>query len=335
VQKISTKSYIQLNIGLFIFLIFLIWLSLFTFSTFTINPSDTLKILNFNNSKLEIVDQIILNIRLPRAIVAAICGAALGAAGAVMQAITNNPLSSPSILGINSGAALGMVCVSTLAPWIGIFGVSTAALFGGTIVWIIVMIIGKSWQYGNENIRLVLAGVAMSALCAALTKALIILEEDQASGIMVWLAGRFTDSTWGDVLYLLSSILICIFIIILISPKLNLLQLGDEYAISLGISPKKYKILGSIIVLIMVSAVISTVGSLGFVGLLIPHMARFIIGTDHRKFIPLAMLLGACLVVLADVVSRAIIFPMETPAGAILALIGAPFFIYLVRKNND
>jgi iron complex transport system permease protein len=335
VQKISTKSYILLNIGLFIFLIFLVWLSLFTFSSFNIKPIDTLNILNSSNHKMQIVDQIMLNIRLPRAIVAAICGAALGASGAVMQAITNNPLSSPSILGINSGAALGMACVSTLAPWLGIFGLSSAALFGGSIVWIIVMIIGKSWQYGNDNIRLVLAGVAMSALCAALTKALIILEEDQATGIIVWLAGSFTDTTWNDVFYLLPSILICTFIIILISPKLNLLQLGDEYAVSLGISPKKYKILGSIIVLIMVSAVISTVGSLGFVGLLIPHMARFIIGSDHRKFIPLAMLLGACLVLLADVVSRAIIFPMETPAGAILALIGAPFFIYLVRRNYD
>lgn len=334
-QKISTQVFFLLNIVLFIFLLFLIWLSLFTFSAFPIKVTDTLSIFSIANNEMHIVDQIMLNIRLPRAIVAAICGAALGASGAVMQAITNNPLSSPSILGINSGAALGMACASTFVPWLGVYGISTAALLGGAIVWVIVMIIGKSWQFGNDNIRLVLAGVAMSALCAALTKAIIILEEDQATGIIVWLAGSFTDSSWSDVIYLLPPTLLCIFCIILISPKLNLLQLGDEYAISLGVSPKKYKIIGSILVLIMVSAVISTIGSLGFVGLLIPHMARFIIGTDHRKFIPLAMILGACLVLLADVISRAIIFPMETPAGAILALIGAPFFIYLVRKNYD
>jgi len=332
-QKISIQSYLLFNLGLFIFLIFLIWLSLFTFSAFEIKPIDTFKAFDFYANEIKIINQIIIDIRLPRALLAAICGALLAIAGSVVQAITNNPLASPSILGINSGAALGMAFVSTLAPWFGILGISIAALIGGGLAWILVMFIGRSWQYGNENTRLVLAGVAISALCAALTKAMIILEEDQASGIMVWLAGTFADSTWNDVYYLLPITFISIITVILISPKLNLLQLGDEYAISLGISPKKYKIIGSILVLFIVSGVISTVGSLGFVGLLIPHMARYIIGTDHRLFIPLSMLLGACLVVLADVLSRAIIFPMETPAGAILALIGAPFFIYLVRKK--
>jgi iron complex transport system permease protein len=334
VLKISKQSFVLISLSFFFFLIGLIFISLFTYSTFPINSTDVLNALTSNTNENTIVEQIILDIRLPRVLIAVLCGAALGAAGAVMQAITNNPLSSPSILGINSGAALGMICVTTFTPWINVIGISTASFLGGAVAWMIVMIIGKSWQFGNENTRLVLAGVAISALCGALTKAMIILEEDQATGIMVWLAGSFANTTWNDFYYLLAFITFGIFITILISPKLNILQLGDEYAMSLGVSPKKYKIIGSIIVLLIVSAVISTIGSLGFVGLLIPHMARFIVGTDHRIFIPLSMLLGACLVVLADVVSRAIIFPMETPAGAILALIGAPFFIYLVRKKS-
>lgn len=327
------KSYFSINLSLVIIILILTWLSLFTFSTFNIGAISSIKSLFISESEKTILDHIVLDIRLPRALIAILCGAALAGAGAVMQAITNNPLASPGILGINSGAALGMAIVTTTAPWFGIFGVSMAALIGGTFTWFIVMIIGKSTKFGNEKTRLVLAGVAISALCAALTKAIVILEEDQASAIMVWLAGTFADSSWDDLYYLFPYIFIGILATIIISPKLNLLLLGDEYATSLGINPRKYQIIGSIIVLIIVCGVISTIGSLGFVSLLIPHMARLIIGRDHKKFIPTAMLLGACFVLLADVLSRAIIFPLETPAGAILALIGAPFFIYLVRKK--
>lgn len=310
------------------------WLSLFSFSAFPLDAMSVFKALSFENSNEGISEHIILDIRLPRVLVSAACGASLAVAGAIMQGITNNPLASPSILGINAGAAFGMAFVSTQSLFFGFFSTSFAALLGGAFAWGIVMIIGKSQSFGNENTRLVLAGVAISALCAALTKAFIILEEEQASGIMVWLTGTFAKANWQDFYYLSPFVCIGLLGSILISPKLNLLQLGNEYAISLGISPKKYQILGSILVLIIVSGIISTAGSLGFVGLLVPHMARFIIGVDHRKFIPLSMLLGSILVVLADILSRAIIFPMETPAGAILALIGAPFFIYLVRKKS-
>lgn len=332
--KVSTKSYFFLSLSLILLILILTWLSLFTFSSFKIDAIKALQAFNLEVSQQTIAHKIVLDIRLPRALIAVISGMALACAGAVMQAITNNPLASPSILGINAGAALAMVFAITYLPWLGLFGISTAALFGGAITWFIVMLIGKSWQYGNENTRLVLAGVAISALCAALSKAVIILEEDQATGIMVWLAGTFADSTWNDFYHLLIFVLIGSIGTILISSKLNLLQLGDEYARSLGINPKRYKIIGSVLVLIMVSAVISVVGSLGFVGLLVPHMARFIIGVDHKRFIPIAMLMGGSLVLCADVLSRAIIFPMETPAGAILALIGAPFFIYLIRKMS-
>lgn len=332
-KKISIPSYLFIVFILLISLLVLLWISLFSFSTFVIEPMCALKALILDKSLKTISDHLVLDIRLPRALIAALCGASLGAAGSIMQGITNNPLASPSILGINSGAVLGIAFVSTLVPWFGLFGTGTAAFLGGAVTWLIVMIIGKSWQCGNKNTRLVLAGVAISALCTALTKALMILEEGQAIGIMIWLSGTFADSRWDDFSYLLPCSIIGIFGAIFISPKLNLLHLGDEYATSLGVSPKKYQIIGSILVLVIVSGIVTTVGAIGFVAVLIPHMARFIVGVDHRIFIPIAMLLGACLVVLADVLSRAIIFPMETPAGAILALIGTPFFIYLVRKK--
>lgn len=332
-KNISNKAYFIINLNLVLFLFLLLWCSLFTFSSFPLDALSALKTIFLSENKKSILDHIVLDIRLPRALIAAFCGAALAGAGAVMQAITNNPLASPGILGINAGASLGMAIVTTSAHGFGSLGISIAALMGGGLTWIMVMFIGKSWQVGNENTRLVLAGVAISALCAALTKALVLLEEEQASAIMVWLAGTFADSSWEDLFYLFPFIFIGLLSTIIISSKLNLLLFGDEYARSLGINPKKYQFIGSIIVLVIVSGVISTIGSLGFVSLLIPHMARILIGTDHKRFVPTAMLLGACFVLLADVLSRAIIFPLETPAGAILALIGAPFFIYLVKKK--
>jgi len=333
VFKISNSYFFSILFCLFILLLLLIWVSLFTFSSFPLEAITSLKALVISSEEQSIADQIVFDIRLPRALVAILCGASLGIAGCIMQGITNNLLASPSILGINAGSILGVAAVSTFAPWFGILGTSTSALLGGTITWLLVMIIGKSWQSGGDSTSLVLAGVAISALCAALTKALILLEENHTSGIMIWLAGTFAEVQWNDFYYLAPIITCSIVGAIFISPKLNLLQLGHEYAISLGISPKKYQLIGSVLVLIIVSTTISIVGSLGFVGLVIPHMARLIIGVDHRRFMPLSILLGACFVLLADILSRAIIFPMETPAGAILAFIGAPYFVYLVRKK--
>nr|WP_272642962.1 iron chelate uptake ABC transporter family permease subunit [Marinomonas mediterranea] len=320
-------------------LFLLLWVSLFSFSAFSLSPRLSLIALlpsHFVDDATlsDIGFRIVSDIRLPRALVAALSGSALAAAGVIMQGITNNPLASPSVLGINAGAALGMAFVSTLAPWMGLFGTNTAALMGGGIVWAVVMLLGSSWRSGSDHSKLVLAGVAISALCAALTKAMVILEEDQATGVFIWLAGSFADARWPAWFHLWPWVLCGSIGAILISAKLNVLQLGDDYAINLGMSPTRYKIVGSVLVLVLVASVVSTAGSLGFVGLLVPHMARLLVGIDHRKLMPLSMLIGACLVVGADILSRAIVFPMETPAGALLALIGAPFFIYLVKRSS-
>ncbi|MBU1296464.1 MAG: iron chelate uptake ABC transporter family permease subunit, partial [Gammaproteobacteria bacterium] len=258
----------------------------------------------------------------------------LAAAGVIMQGLTQNPLASPSVLGINAGAALGMATVSTIAPWFGLLGSSVAAIIGGGIAWAFVMLLGSAWRGGNEHGRLVLAGVAISALCAALTKAVIIIAEDQAAGVLTWLAGSLTDARWQTFDSFWPVCVIGLLGAMLIAPTLNLLQLGDDNARNLGVSLMWVKLGGSFLVLLLVGSAISSVGAIGFVGLLVPHMARMLAGQDHRKFLPIAMMLGACLVVLSDTVSRAIIYPAETPAGAILALIGAPFFIYLVRKRT-
>jgi len=309
------------------------WLSLFTWSSITISPLDALQAL-YQFDQDSIAQHIVRDLRLPRVLVALLVGACLAAAGVIMQGLTLNPLASPSVLGVNAGAALGMALVSTITPWFGLLGTTMAAMIGGGLAWSLVMLLGSGWRTGNEQGRLVLAGVAISALCAALTKALVIIEEDQASAVITWLAGSLTDARWQTFDAFWPVAVVGLLGASLLSPSLNLLQLGDDNARNLGVSIGFVKLIGSFLVLLLVGASLGAVGSISFVGLLVPHMAKLLIGQDHRRFLPIAILLGASLVALADTLSRAIIFPMETPAGAILALIGAPFFIYLVRKKT-
>lgn len=326
-------SYLKQCLILLFLLIILSWLSLFSWSIVPISGQQA-AIALFYPDKNSIAHNIVLDLRLPRVLVAIVVGACLSIAGAIMQGLTRNPLASPSVLGINAGAALGMATVTTFAPWFGFLGTSVAAMLGGAITWSIVMLLGAAWKGGNEHGRLVLAGVAISALCAAMTKAMIILHEDQAAGILTWLAGSVADARWSHWSELWPLASIGLLGALLMSPTLNLLNLGEDNARSLGVKLGWARVLCSLLVLILVGAALSVAGSIAFIGLLVPHMAKSLVGQDHRKILPLSALIGAILVVLADVISRSIIYPMETPAGAILALIGAPFFIYMVRARS-
>ncbi|MEO9653911.1 iron chelate uptake ABC transporter family permease subunit [Marinomonas sp.] len=332
-MKLPLPTYLAYSLMLVLLLVVTFLTSLFTWSSFPITFNDAVSTL-IHFDEQSIAQHIIYDIRLPRALLAATVGACLAAAGVIMQGLTQNPLASPSVLGINAGAALGMATVSTISPWFGLLGTSMAAMIGGGIAWCLVMVLSSAWRVGDDNGRLVLAGVAISALCAALTKALVIMEEDQASAVLSWLAGSFANSSWQRWSMFWPIAMFGLIGCQLLTPRLNLLQLGDDNAQNLGVSLLWVKLGGSVLVLFLVGSSISVSGSIGFVGLLIPHMARLICGRDHRYFLPMAMLLGAILVVIADTLSRAIVFPLETPAGAILALIGAPFFIYLVKKRT-
>jgi len=331
-MKLSPLIYIAYCLLFFALLLLGIWTSLFTWSSFPISAMDAIQGL-LSPSEDAIAQHIVHDIRLPRALLAATVGACFAAAGVVMQGLTQNPLASPAVLGVNAGAALGMAAVSTITPWFGLLGISMAAMIGGGVAWTLVMILGSAWRGGSDTGRLVLAGVAISALCAAFTKALVIMEEDQASAVLSWLAGSFANGNWETWSLFWPVALFALIASQLLTPTLNLLQLGDDNAQNLGISLIWTKLAGSVLVLILVGSAIGASGSIGFVGLLVPHMARILCGQDHRYFLPLSMLMGSALVVLADTLSRGIIFPLETPAGAILALIGAPFFIYLVKKR--
>ncbi len=329
----SFKSF-SLVTALCLGLLLISWSNLFAWSVVPVSGLEVWHAFVAFDSQT-VAHRIVMDLRLPRLLTGLLVGACLAAAGTIMQGLTRNPLAAPSVLGVNAGAALGMALVSTLPFLYGALSTSIAAMIGGGIAWLLVMLLGSAWRIGgNEHGRLVLAGVAISALCAALTKAVVIMEEDQAAGVMTWLAGSLADArwqTWGTfwpfaALGLLGALLL--------TPALNLLQLGEDNARNLGVHLLRSKLLGSFLVLVLVGASISAVGSIGFVGLIVPHIARLLVGQDFRRFLPVAMILGAGLVTLADTLSRGVGYPMETPAGAILALIGAPFFIYLVRKRT-
>lgn len=187
---------------------------------------------------------------------------------------------------------------------------------------------------GSERGQLVLAGIAISALCGALTKASVILVEDQAASVMAWLAGSFANVRWEIWHWSWPGLTAALVLSMLLAPKVNILAMGDERVKSLGVNLTLLRILTGLSVLVLVGISVSTVGAIAFVGLIVPHIGRLLVGYDHRILLPVTMLLGAILTISADIISRAVVFPTETPAGAVLAIVGAPCFLYLVRRKR-
>ncbi len=319
-------------ITLVVFLAGVFWLGLFSYSAVPVSALQALDAL-FAPDPSQIAHVVVLDIRLPRVLEAGLIGASLACAGALMQALTRNPLASPSLFGVNAGAALGMALVSTILVANSPMSSVAAAMLGGFGAWLLVMILGGAWKMGAERGQLVLAGIAISALCGALTKACVILAEDQAIAVMGWLAGSFANADWATWRMSWPILLPALVGCFVLAPKINLLAMGDERVKSLGVNLGLLRGLIAVVVLVLVAMSVSAVGAIAFVGLIVPHMARAIVGYDYRQILPVAMLIGAGLTIAADVVSRAVTFPTETPAGAILALIGAPCFLYLVRSR--
>jgi len=323
---------VSVVIALIVALFLMVWVGLFSYSAVPVSAMDAIIGVWSPNSEV-IAHVIVQEIRLPRVLEAAMVGASLSCAGALMQGLTRNPLASPSLFGVNAGAALGIALTTTVFAS-DIISSPIAAMVGGLAAWVLVMILGGAWKMGAERGQLVLAGIAISALCGALTKASVILVEDQAASVMVWLAGSFAHASWDTWAWSSPILAGALLLSVLLAPKVNLLTMGDERVKSLGVNLNVLRAAIALAVLVLVGISVSTVGAIAFVGLIVPHIARLLVGYDHRILLPVTMLLGALLTIGADVLSRAVIFPTETPAGAVLAIIGAPCFLYLVRQKR-
>ena len=280
-------------------------------------------------------ETIVLEIRLPRVILAGVVGAALAVAGATYQGLFRNPLADPYLIGVAQGAALGAV-IGFLVPfaWLGLsFGAVPMLAFAGALL--SVAVVYSLARVGNRLpvTTLILAGVALGALLGAIVAYLAITSGQQLHGIMFWLSGSFALSRWSEVRVVLPVVLIGTAVILLFARSLNIMQLDEEQAQQLGINVERLKLILLVAATLVTAAAVSFVGIIGFVGIIIPHAVRLIWGPDHRFLLPLSVLSGAVFLILADVIARTVVAPSEVPIGVITAIVGAPFFLYLLRRR--
>lgn len=279
--------------------------------------------------------EILFSIRLPRVVVAVLMGMALGASGAVLQGVLRNPLADPYILGISSGASLSAAfgLLSGLYSF-GRFTIPLTAFIGASIVSVIVGVFG--WKRGGLwPERLLLAGVGLSFLFHAILMLLMSISTDEGlRRTVLWMFGDLSIADWSLIPYGLMFIVTGLCISIFRAKALNALILGDEFAHSLGFSVHRERLLLFISMALMTGASVSLGGTIGFIGLLIPHIVRFFIGADSRVLIPASAICGGAFLCLADLIGKSIMPPMEIPSGIITAIIGSPYFLYLLRRKD-
>ncbi|MGA4493152.1 FecCD family ABC transporter permease [Vreelandella venusta] len=276
---------------------------------------------------------ILLAERLPRAVIAALVGASLAIAGALMQTMTRNPLASPGILGINAGAMFFVVVAVSLLPLHTPAHYVWAALLGALVAASIVVLLSRGRHGELSPLRVVLAGVAVTAMFVSFSQGLLVIDQQSFESVLYWLAGSVSGRDLSVVMPLLPLFGGALLLSALLVRHANALLLGDDMVTGLGMQATTIKLLLGLIVIVLAGSSVALAGMIGFVGLIVPHMARGLFGIDHRWLLPACAVLGACLLLLADVASRFLMPPQQVPIGVMTALIGTPFFIYLARQK--
>lgn len=276
---------------------------------------------------------VIETVRLPRALIAAAVGSSLAIAGALMQTLTKNPLASPSIFGINAGAGFAVVIAVSLFQISHLQAFAWIAFLGAAVAAISVYFIGSLGREGLTPMKLTLAGAAIAAMFSSFTQGFLVLSEVALEQVLFWLAG----SIQGRKIEILVSV-IPYFVVgwvgaLLLASKLNVLSMGEDVAKALGIRTGLLKIGIGVMVILLAGGSVAVAGPVGFIGIVIPHITRSIVGIDHKWVIPYSAFLGAILLLLADILARYVIMPEEVPVGVMTAIIGTPFFIYIARKG--
>lgn len=280
-------------------------------------------------------DTIIRTSRLPRTLLATGVGAFLSVAGGLMQALTRNPLASPGLFGVNAGATLMIVLAGSVltlgSPWVTLMLAFTGACATGTLVWF-----ASRVSKGQLNpLRLVLAGVAITALCNAFTQAILVIDQETLDTLLFWLAGSLAGNDLQHLYPMLLPGALLLGVACLFAGQMNVLSAGEEIARGLGLNIALVRLLASIMVVGLAGCAVALAGNIGFVGLIVPHIARQLFGSDLRQSLPACALLGALLLLVADVAARVVILPQEVPVGVMTALMGAPFFILLAQRRGN
>lgn len=275
--------------------------------------------------------QILWNIRVPRTIVAMLTGLNLALSGVILQGVMRNPLADPHIIGISSGAGLAGVSILILFPHLT-YLVPPVAFAGAMAAAVLIYIL--AWKGGIQPVRMILAGVAVSSFLGAGISALMVFYSDRVQGALMFMTGGLAAKSWPHVWTLLPYTLLGGIASLVISEKLNILALGDDVARGVGLRVEAARLLFTAIAALLAASAVCVAGLLGFVGLVVPHTARLLIGSNHKYLIPASALLGAAVVTFSDTLARTLFSPREIPVGVVMAVLGAPFFLYLLRREK-
>ncbi|MGF7397405.1 iron ABC transporter permease [Thermoanaerobacterium thermosaccharolyticum] len=275
---------------------------------------------------------ILLKLRLPRIIEAAFTGMGLSVAGTFFQGLLKNPMADPYVLGISSGAAFGASIAIVLG--LGLFGLQFMAFASALVTIYVVYMLSKKGPNVSMQTML-LAGIAISAFMSSIISLMMLLNHNEMSQIVFWTMGGFNLITWSQVFYTMPIIIIGCIALYTFSRDLNVIMTGEEIAEHLGVDTERVKKIILIVGSMITASSVSVGGIIGFVGLIVPHISRLIIGSDNRALVPFSGILGAAFLVLADMLARTVMAPVEIPVGIITAACGGPFFLYLLVKNKN
>ena len=276
-------------------------------------------------------EMVIWNIRFPRNIVGALVGANLAVSGAILQAVMKNPLADPGIVGVSSGAGLAGVIMLIFMPEASILltpGAFVGAMLSAAAVYAL------AWKNGIRPTRIILAGVAGSAFLGSGISALLVFYSDKVQGALLWMVGGLSARSWPQVETLFPYTILGLVLALAGCKALTILSLGDETARGLGVPVERVRFSMTAVAALLAAGAVSVAGLIGFVGLVVPHIVRLIIGTDYKYVIPGSAILGAGVLVFCDTLGRVAFSPIEIPAGIIMAFLGAPFFLYLLRRSS-
>ncbi|MEN2465288.1 iron ABC transporter permease [Ornithinibacillus sp. JPR2-1] len=276
---------------------------------------------------------IIRELRIPRVVAAMFVGASLSVAGAIMQGLTRNPLADPGLLGLTAGANLALAITIASIPSANYFSIMLACFIGAAIGALLVFGIGLMKKGGFSPFRIVLAGAAVTALLTAISDAIGIYFKI-AKDVSMWTSGGLIGTTWKQLLVIIPVIVIGIIVAILFSRQLTILSLHENVAVGLGQKTRQIKAVLFVVIILLTGAAVALVGNMVFIGLMIPHMVRAIVGTDYRVIIPFSAIVGATFMMLADLAGRTINAPYETPVAAIVAILGLPFFLIVIHRGG-
>jgi iron complex transport system permease protein len=281
-----------------------------------------------------IFDHIVIwDLRLPRAIMAMIVGACLAVAGALMQGVTRNPLADPGLLGLLTGASFAVVVSyyfygAAIMPWLPLVAAAGALAAACLVYWI-----ANAAPGGARPLTLILAGAAVTALLAAIISAVQLLNQDNFENLRVWLTGTITGARFEILYWCLPWIAISTALAAYVARQVTSLAMGDEVAIGLGVNVARVKLLCLLAVVGLTASAVALAGPMGFIGLVIPHVVRLFVGTDYARVVPFSALVGAAYLLLVDIVARMVLAPVEISTGLITSLLGAPFFVWLIRAK--